>query len=121
MIGRIRRLIKRTDEEFTSWEVKAKSEPELHQQEPELEEATETNSSLPPDVGTFSPEGDTDYFMRIIKQAIAQGGQYGMHHIPLGWLRLIQAGLEGKRLNVEDFWDGYGEPSEKMAAPILTV
>lgn len=87
--------------------------------EPELEESSE----LPTDTavllaatrvtGEFSPSGSdsADYYKRLVKTAIENGGKHGDHQIPLPWLRMILAGFESKHIEPETMWYGMDESS----------
>jgi len=82
--------------------------------EPEVEELTElpTKKSvmLAATVSSHAaPTNDvdsSDYYMGIVRNAIEHGGRYNGHQIPVPWLRMIEAGLEYRRIDPEMMWEG---------------
>ncbi len=102
-----RRFAKSIDSD--PWDVEQQLAPEA-----EAEETTE----LPTDnavilaatkAASHSATNDVDsgeYYKDIVRTAIANGGKYGDHQIPLPWLRMILAGLEWRRIDPEMMWYG---------------
>jgi hypothetical protein len=80
--------------------------------ESEVEETTElqTDNSviLATTFADSSPTNDVnsaDYCKSIVKNAIEHGGRYNGHQIPITWLRMIEAGLEYRRVEPEMMWE----------------
>jgi len=49
----------------------------------------------------YDPTGEKDYYEGVVKASISSGGRYGVHEIPVNWLRMILSGLEGKEVGIE--------------------
>jgi hypothetical protein len=65
--------------------------------------------------GYFVPY-DTDITkmqVELVRAAIAQGGRFGDHEIPIPWLRMMLAGLEGRPIDQDAAWEGLAAPPRK--------
>jgi len=83
---------------------------EFSQEVPETAEPHSDTSvfmAAPRVVGEYSPtDGSTDYYKSLVSAAIKNGGKHGDHRMPIPWLRMIQAGLEFRRVDPEMMWYG---------------
>lgn len=112
MIGIFKRAFRGTDEEEPSWDV----EEELPEPKP-VETHRDQVGELPSTGrrGVFVPY-DTDVVQRqveLIRAALAQGGRFGDHEIPVPWLRMMLAGLEGRPTDQDAIWEGIASPPRK--------
>jgi hypothetical protein len=57
-------------------------------------------------LAAYSPSTG-DYYRELVSTAIVNGGRFGRHQIPVPWLRMILAGFESKRVEVEMMWSGF--------------
>ena len=56
--------------------------------------------------GTFQPTNrDSDYYVNLVRASIAMGGRLGDHSIPVSWLSMTLAGLEGNHAKIQSMWD----------------
>ncbi len=99
MIGRIRRMLARSsgdakEEEDWSLETELDEGPE-----PKEDDSPKTEADFEP-VPEITEEG-SDYYTNLIKASIAAGGKFGEREIPIQWLRMILAGLEGRDGGIE--------------------
>ena len=95
----------------SDWDVNQLLEPETEADFESLQmESTEVQT--PSELRSESPESNTDYYVNLVKASIAHDGRLGSHTIPIPWLRMTLAGLEGRLTRVEDMWNGprSGEP-----------
>ena len=120
MIGLIRRrLLKSTD--IDRWDTSQVLAPEP-EATPEVAPATPVYTSTPATPPGYSPEACslTDYYKGVVSSALENGGMYGGHHIPISWLRLILAGLEGRPIEPEAMWyaaDPGAQPNQQSGVP----
>jgi hypothetical protein len=72
--------------------------------------------------GHYAPDDAStpDYYRSIVRTALANGGRYGGHRIPVPWLQMILAGLESRHIDPEMTWymaergEGAGESLEDV-------
>lgn len=93
--------------------------------QPEVEELTELPTERSAMLAATVPGHATndvnssDYYMSIVRNAIEHGGRYNGHQIPIPWLRMIEAGLEYRRIDPEMLWEGVdselGRPAQVPA------
>jgi hypothetical protein len=58
----------------------------------------------------------SDYYKKVVRTAIENGGRYGDHQISIPWLRMILGGLESKPIDPESIW--YGTETSSLDAPL---
>lgn len=115
MIDGLRQKLAKTMAKDDPWD----ADQELGQ-ESEFEELNElptdkaviiaaTEAVLPPASHDLDP---ADYYKSIVKAAIEHGGRYNGHQIPIPWLRMVQAGLEYRKIETEQMWEEF-EPEFK--------
>ncbi|MBI3860240.1 MAG: hypothetical protein HY296_08455 [Thaumarchaeota archaeon] len=111
MLSRIRQMVGRTTE-GTDWTLQA----ELDAPEPETP-PTAPSPILPeiPNQAEYDPNSNTDHYADLVRLSIDQGGKLGKHEIPVGWLRMTLAGLEGRSLSVEEMWEFECSDSENVS------
>ena len=116
MFEQIRRAVRRPDRDWQVLEPLLAEPATGYLPEPEVEVGP-----LPPVETTIPDLGDSrdrgDYYVDLVRTSIAQGGKYGGHEIPVGWLRMILAGLEGMPVDTEAMWESElgqasGDPAE---------
>ena len=113
MIGAFKRVFRGSEEAKPgpSWVVNERIEAE------EVDGQAELPSESPQGErrGVFVPY-DTDVVQQqveLIRAAIALGGRFGDHEIPMPWLRMTLAGLEGRPIDQEAMWEGIAAPPRK--------
>jgi hypothetical protein len=84
-------------------DLQAEAEPEQVIELPAEDTVLLANIASPPG---FSPDDldQGDYYTRVIKTAIENGGKYMGHQIPVPWLRMILAGLEHRQAGPDTLW-----------------
>ncbi|MDA4119331.1 MAG: hypothetical protein OK436_01970 [Thaumarchaeota archaeon] len=105
MIGEIRRKLTSIDDDRL-WDADMVFRPEV---EAITELSTDSHDLTPASrvKGEFSPNTNiSDYYVGVVRAAIAQGGRYGDHQISVPWLRKILAGLEWRNVEPETLWEG---------------
>lgn len=111
MISVIKRVFRGTEDEPTRHEREAHTE--LGPVGSPVERSEE--QAEPERRGYFVPY-DTDMVqmqVELVKAAIAQGGRFGDHEIPMPWLRMMLAGLEGRPMDQDAAWEGIAAPPRK--------
>jgi hypothetical protein len=113
MIEGLKRAVARSSEN-TAWDVDGPIEAEPTEEfEPEVSEPIETPTVFE---GTFQPANrDSDYYVNLVRASIAMGGRMGEQSIPVHWLSMTLAGLEGKHAGIQAMWESLrseGQPLE---------
>ena len=103
MIEGIRRMVGSAGK--SDWDVNQLIEPET-EADFESQEMEPTEVHTPSELRSEPPESDTDYYVNLVKASIDQNGKFGKQMIPVPWLRMTLAGLEGRPTRVEDMWTG---------------
>jgi len=85
------------------WEDNFELEPEVGEAL-ETSPATITNLPSQPWESHYVPPSDNDYYLELIRTALSQGGRRGAYEIPIPWLRMTFAGLQGQYIDPEDTW-----------------
>jgi hypothetical protein len=104
LIGIFRRVFRNPDDEEPQWT----PERELHETE-KIEEGADQQTEhrgyfVPYDIGAVQRQ------VEMIRAAIGQGGKFGDHEIPVPWLRMMLAGLEGRAIDQDTMWEGIASP-----------
>ena len=90
--------LRKTADSAKEWDLDQGLEPEEEFQVPE---SVGVLKSMDPSANHYDPSGEQDYYEGIVKASISHGGKYGVHEIPVSWLRVILAGLEGKDVGID--------------------
>jgi hypothetical protein len=93
--------------------------------EPEIEETYDPSGEQVmadgmPWESHYSPSNGNDYYLELIRTALSQGGKRGAYEIPIPWLRMTYAGLQGHAVDPEEFWvvaEDSGLPSNSGSLP----
>jgi hypothetical protein len=106
MISELRRRLVRSDG-IERWDANQRLDRDLER----VTELPEDRAVLPITTSlTFRPSIDnitmTDYCTGLVKAAITQGGAHDQYQMPVPWLRMILAGLEGKPIEPQKMWEG---------------
>jgi hypothetical protein len=109
LIGRIRRVFRGPQDEELSWNPDEPFEDTL---EADAGPATEVVFEPSPLGGVFAPSStnEVERQAELVRAAMAQGGKCGDHEIPIPWLRMTLAGLEGRAIDVDAMWEGVASP-----------
>jgi hypothetical protein len=113
MIGGIRRKLTSIDDD-SLWDADLDLQPEVDERTELPTDSTDLLSASRL-TGEFSPNTNMpDYYAGVVRAAIAQGGRYGDHQIPLPWLKKILAGLEWRNIESETLWEGVDASSPSV-------
>lgn len=110
MIGRIKRAITKSVEDDPHWDLDSAFGGDEHH------DTESWNDTELPDIdkgdGVFAPDTLTEVERQanLIRVAMQHGGKFGTHEIPLPWLRMTLAGLEGRAIDVDEMWEGIASP-----------
>ena len=111
MISGIKRMFGGSEEEGHTFEKRVHREPvAVEPPSGQMEDLPSTERR-----GYFVPY-DADVVQRqldMVRAAIAQGGRFGDHEIPVPWLRMMLAGLEGRSIDQDAAWEGIAAPPRK--------
>lgn len=111
LIGRIRRVLRGSDEGDPLRHIGNQLQPEALTRTPPAKEQPigQTDESHG---GVFVPGGESEVERQaeVVRAAMAQGGRFGDREIPVPWLRRILAGLEGRKIDEEAVWEGIASP-----------
>jgi len=56
------------------------------------------------DPAKYDPRSNANYYVNLIRTSISQGGHFGRHDIPVPWLRMTLAELEGRESTADEIW-----------------
>lgn len=114
MIGRIRRVLRGSDEGDPSWRIGNQPQPDaLARTAPVNEQPIEQPDEAHGGVFVPDDESEVERQAEVVRAAMAQGGRFGDREIPVPWLRRILAGLEGRKIDEEAMWEGIASPPRK--------
>lgn len=104
MIGAIRRRFENPVER-DPWATDLEFAPEAEESTELATDATAFLATRTAAPGFYPGDSDpADYYRGVVKTALANGGMYGDHRIPIPWLRMILAGLESRPMDPNTMW-----------------
>jgi hypothetical protein len=117
MIGGIKRIVKSPGRGGDPWDADQELKPEV---EADFEFSVENTVLVSPTRVahwyTYNYPSEVEYQRNLVRTAIGQGGKFHDHEMPLPWLRMILAGLEGRSIEPDQVW-GENQTPDPMEPP----
>jgi hypothetical protein len=107
MIDGLRQKLARSTKDQWDADQELDSEPEADEMKDILAQTTDLlGTRVSERTAQTNDVNSADYYIGIVRNAIEHGGRFNGHQIPVPWLRMIEAGLEYRRIDPEMMWEG---------------
>lgn len=101
MLDGFRRAVGKSKDGSTSWDIEVRLPFDEKVEEAGVETEPVPQYMAYPSQSVYDPSNETDYYSALVRASIAAGGRHAGQEIPVNWLQMILAGLEGRDDSVD--------------------